>query len=477
LYFSWEKNSGRGFQFPGAEDGESRTIPIREVLHPNKITVSFGAENYTVLAAAQPGVWYAVAPNTAPGFMDILHGALLHYGDTIAVSDVSERDFKDVTRARSIQVDFPFPMPFSEFCTEFDLKYNLSADSIGTFTCIAYSESSPNSLFIGNKQESRYHRLALDADQLYFKDLISSIETKRYASFYPLRTFSGVENEVMIPLDMETTMRALPYEHDPDVGNPQEAERIAEMAKQFFGTRFDFTRKITEGNGTTVYMYGYGEKVLAINPDGRFQYNEAESDTGGTATFFGALRLALDFISRHSDGDARNVTPGEIYLKKVSYNPEGKRSYRFSFGIKAGEYEIHYEGAEPLVVNVTGQQVTYFVRDMIDCDTKPDNEERARQSYPPFDLLAENFQSVYETLLREAVMEVPKEAEQASAGPMDEVVFEAIAERVRNVSVGLLRQAESGEYSKWLLPVWVFTIEDIDFYFDFYGSELIGYTK
>jgi hypothetical protein len=402
--------------------------------------------------------------------------------DNIAVGAISKADFWDVMRARSVRADFSFAIPVAEFCVEFDLPQPATLNAVDAFSCAAYSEASPESLFLCDARGDRYYRLAVEGEA-GFKELIAFIETQSNASYYPLRTFSGVENDTMLPLGADETPSALPYVRSIDPGDEDDAERVSEMTRAFFGNRFDFTRKITEGDGTIVYMYGYGEKVLVINLDGSFEYSAAESERSGTATFFGALATALAFTASHGEPDAWAAAPKRIYLKDAQAAfADGRRTYRFSFGLKIDGHTVYYAESEPLIVEVTGQRVSHYKRDMIDGLPRGAAEETSapKTAYAPFDLLTEHFAYIYDTLSAKGLAETPE-------GAFDEErVFERVAEMVTDLSPGLLRPSEAVSRTgrdardpsadgRDLLPVWTLTVNGVDFYFDLYTGLPAGY--
>ncbi|MDR1572312.1 MAG: hypothetical protein LBS32_07290 [Clostridiales Family XIII bacterium] len=492
LYFLW--NDGGGFRLPVPGAVEIETILLKDVLNPDRLTVSFGEENYTELSSPTPlwggggqartdGDGDGEGAQGDPSFLDAFR--VFSGSADIMVGAISESDFRDVMRARSIQAEFTFAIPLSGFCGEYGLERPPQLDVIDAFTCIAYSEASPNSVFICNKLDDRYYRLAIDGEAARFKELIAYIEARSDASFYPLRAYSGVENDVMVPLDMRSGLSETPYRSDMD-GSLAGGDAITDMAKGFFGESFDFTRKITEGNGNTVYMYGYGEKVLIIHRDGSLEYRAAETGDGGSsgsAGYFEALTLALDFIARHGELESPGGAAKQIYLKSVGYADEGRRAYRFSFGVRIDGYAVHYVGSQPFVVEVAGGRVTYYARDMIDCMPEAGLAGGTERSYAPFDLLAENFQGIYLVLADRDADGGPAAGPQAALS--DEAMFDSVVERVSKVSVGLLRPAPpgaggagaaAGPRSGELLPVWVLTIDGMDFYFGLYSGEGAGHT-
>jgi hypothetical protein len=534
----WSDSTVGDFSLAGLGSSRAEPIPAKSVLNPDKITVSFGAENYTVIAPTAAD-WDGSAPSAGMGAGIIQELQAFSLSGMILTSVISKNDFVDVMRARSIMADFPFTMPFAEFCSEYGLRGLTRTDLIESFTGVAYSEASPNSVFFFNKREERYYRLAADGSDADFESLISGIEGRGNASFYPLRMYSGIENEVMIPLDMQISMEPIPYWGAVDGMGEDEGDEGAGMAKKLFGNSFDFTRKITEGNGTTVYMYGYGERVLVLNQDGSFEYSASGRDSNGVPSFFEALDIALDFISQHGALEACGMTADRLYLRKVETDPDGGRGYRFSFGFSTGGYAVHYLNDEALVVGTMGDQATYFKQNLIDCqDIISYPEDWAEQeALRPFDLLTENFMPIFDVLDGLQIALEPEGSEagaDAGADMAKEMAFEAVVRGVSDVSAGYLRrepsfaweaegygapdggvgagaggqqgtgagvgagtggqpgagsqqgtgaggqQADAWMYGDqlpdMLLPVWVFTVMGVDFYFDMYGGDLVGHT-
>ena len=156
-----------------------------------------------------------------------------------------------------------------------------------------------------------------------------------------------------------------------------------------------------------------------------------------------------------------------------------RRAYRFVFGIRVNGCTVHYASSQPFAVEVSGGQVTYYARDMIDCEPVYNPGDASAQAYTPFDLLAENFRYIH------AVLEAEGFVETSPATLSNEDIFESVVERVSNVSAGLLRPGPSVEEADRtaggardgdLLPVWVITVAGADFYFGLYSGEKAGYT-
>jgi hypothetical protein len=484
LYFLWNDGAGAGFRIPGSGvSGNVEVIPVKSVLSPESIIVNFGAENYTSQTETA-SLWYGAEDGDAPSFMSAFMNFLAY--DNIAVGAISKEDFEDVMRARSIRAEFSFAIPTDDFCDEFRLRRTAPLDAVDAFTCVAYSEASPESLFLCDKLNDSFFRLAMDGES-DFKELIAFVETFDNESYYPLRTFSGVENDTLLPLNAPAAPAKLSYERSLNPYAAADAARIIKMTRAFFGNSFDFTRKITEGNGTTVYMYGYGEKVFVINRDGSFEYSAAATDSerGGAEALFDALTTALDFISSHSEsGDERGLASKQIYLKDVRYSfTDGRRTYGFLFGVKINGYKVYYANSEPLFVEVTGSRVNYYKIDMIDGFLNG-ADAPAEKAFAPFDILTEHFAYIYDVLsAKELIPSVDGVSD-------EEAVFEKTASMVSGLSYGLLRPDESSlvrralhdvrgdeVFEQNLSPVWVMTVGGIDFCFDIYSGAPAGYME
>jgi hypothetical protein len=523
LYFLWSDSRVGDFSLAGLGSSRAEPILAKSVLNPDKITVSFGAENYTVISSGA-GDWDSSSPGASVDTGIIQELQAFSLSGVILTSAISKQDFVDVMRARSIMADFPFAMPFTEFCSQYGLRGLTRTELIESFTGVAYSEASPNSVFFFNKREERYYRLAADDADADFEALISGIERRGNASFYPLRMYSGIENEVMIPLDMQISMTPIPYWGAVSGMEADEGDEGAAMAQKLFGSSFDFTRKITEGNGTTVYMYGYGERVLVLNQDGSFEYSASGRDSNGVPSFFEALDIALDFISQHGALEACGMTPDRLYLSKVEADSDGGRGYRFSFGFSTGGYAVHYLNDEALVVGTLGDQATYFKQNLIDCQDVSGypGDAPEQEALRPFDLLTENFAAIFDVLDGLQIALEPEDAEAGGEAALimsKEMTFEAVVRGVSDVSAGYLRRGpgfaldpvaysaqdggavgqqpgagaevgagtggqasgtdmlqESYQLPDALLPVWVFTVMGVDFYFDMYGGDMVGHT-
>jgi regulatory protein YycH of two-component signal transduction system YycFG len=241
------------------------------------------------------------------------------------------------------------------------------------------------------------------------------------------------------------------------------------MAQQYFGGNFDFVRKITEENGTIIYMYGYGQTVLIVNTDGSIEYKEEQTENTPGQSLSDALETALQFVADHGSWESMGKAELTPYLEDVVRDPNKEKGYRFIFGLEVNGTRIYYENGAPVIVDVTSGQVTYYKRQFIDFDQKEIDSTKNDPKDDAFsvaNLIAQNFKYIYDTLLQFG--EVPATADQAA-------MFEDIASLVKDIRIGYMKPAN--DKSTEILPVWVVTVKDTNVYFDLYSADPVGYSK
>jgi hypothetical protein len=189
-------------------------------------------------------------------------------------------------------------------------------------------------------------------------------------------------------------------------------------------------------------------------------------------------------VASHGESSEQEAAPKQLFLKDVSSSfADGRRTYRFSFDFKINGHTVYYAASEPLIVDVTGQQVSYYKRDMIDGFVgEADGFAPEEAAYAPFDILTEHFAYIYEVLAAKGRVEPFENASD------DELMFETVAGMVTDLSSGLLRPADETSYrgrdaqgapaaGQNLLPVWTLSAQGVDFYFDLYTGASVGYRE
>ena len=463
LYFLWGNESIEYFIF-NDEDNISE-INCTEVILPTEVVFGLGNEDYVVVSKGREKVWEEYILKTFTKFSS---------NASVLVEEISENKYKQVMEYPSIIAGFEYSMPFQEFCEMYEINQPQGYDGISNITQIAFSKGSSESAFIHDEPKDKYYRLVGNAKLSLFEEIEASLANVDISTYYTLQTFLGEEskNQTLIPVDMPQGLVTIPYQLD--LGS-QEDMVIGDMAKDYFGETFDFVRKIEEANGTTIYMYGYGQKVLIINPnDGSIEYKEdIKIPEMSQVSVFEALQSALNFISSHGGFETiqgQNIKP---YLESVSFIDDKKGGYRFVFALGIDGNKVFYGNQMPIIVEVVDGQVSYFRRELIniiDSDLNTANDV----DLTAINMLAMNYTYMASALAEEGVIEKTQVAT---------LLFEDIADKIDHLTTGYYKsdlvigddgivKSQNGQ----LIPVWIVEADGILFFFDLYTGSPVGYS-
>lgn len=470
LYFFWGNLSFDNVKLPVLQSTETPLETV-SLLQPDRITVNFGADAYTVLPPAD--VWY----NGPDSDQDSFVKELGRFGpaENILVEEIPYDKYRKVMEYESIWARFNYDIPTADFCSYFNMSKPQSYDAIETVTEIGYSTAEKgDSLYILDGKNQKTYRLVAaavkDSDNKTgntdFPAFIKSIGDKGYEMYYPVGSVLGVSNDTLAPLSVQTNLKSFSFRQD---FYSYQIEKIASMAEPYFGGNFDFVRNITEGNGTVIYMYGYGQTVLIVNTDGSIEYKEERTTDTAGQSFSDALETAAKFVSEHGAWESMGKSKLTPYLEDVIRDPNKEKGYRFIFGLEVNGNRLYYEKGKPVIVDVKSGQVTYYKRQFIDFDQKEIDsisESSSDEAFSAANLIAQNYKHIYDILFQSG--DVTETADQA-------VMFENIASLVKDMRIGYVKPADSE--STEIRPVWVVKVKNTDIYFDLYSAEPVGYSK
>jgi len=466
LYFFWGNISFDQLKSPATQSAGEVPEDI-SLVTPEQIVINFGADNYTVLP---PGdVWYTPPESDKDSFVKEMD--LFGPQENVLVKEISADQYQQVMISKSIWAKFGYDIPTADFCKYFGMENPQSYAAIETVTEIGYSTAYENSLFIRDGKNGKYYGLVADSGKddstkkMDFSGLISAIEKKGYGIYYPVSTYMGgaVKNDTLVPVSVQANLKSFLFRQD---FYSYQSERIITLAKGFFGGNFDFVRKIVEENGTIIYMYGYGQNVLTVNTDGSIEYKEELTGGSSGQGFSGDLKTAVNYVAAHGSWDSLEGAKLTPYLKDVIRDPSKKKGYRFIFGMEVNGSRLFYETGDPIVVDVTSGQVTYYKRQMIDFDQKDIEAVETgnlKDAFSPVNLIAQNSKYIYEILLQAG--EVPPTNDQ-------NVMLNEIASMVKDMQIGYMKL--SNKDSTEICPVWEVTVNTTNVYFDLYSAEPVG---
>ncbi|PKM84717.1 MAG: hypothetical protein CVU86_06125 [Firmicutes bacterium HGW-Firmicutes-11] len=454
LYFFWQNPSWGSFRFPAiiTEDDTVVVLSVRDVTRPQETGVHFGSGIYTVVPHTKHNAFNQT--------LDAL--AVIGADENLAVEEITEDQYRQVMDFRSLWVSFSYNIPFASFCDEYRIPRTQSLDGIETVTRIAYSVGSPESVFVYDGKNKKYYRLVAREEQPPLSQIIDRIEAEGYVAYYTIGNLVGTTSQVIVPLALEASYGPLSFQKE--FREDTELE-IRAFAQTFFGVSFDFVRRIEESKGAVIYMYGYGEKILTINVNGEVEYKERDGAAStGQQDYFSTLSKALQFIGTHGgfeqEGDA-GISPFVTSALPIERNRV--RGYRFTFGVEINGISASLKDGELIVVEVLGDQITYYSRNMIRLE--PDRVVEAlsqpnREVFSAVNMIAQNYTLIQQALLRQNLI--------AEDLPEEEI-FEEVSDRITGIRVGFAEIAVSEEENR-LVPAWIVIVKDEKLYFDLYEA-------
>jgi hypothetical protein len=465
FYFLWKDTSLGGIKLPmdfltQAENLE--TPKAEDLIVPASISVNFGGGLYTKVTRNTNEYWKS------------FRNELNKLGDleSITISEITKEQYDKVISFRSIEANFDYWLPFLESCDALGIKTKPNYSLIEAISKITYSSASPESVLIYDGKNNKYYRLAATSDVTKLNDLIINIETLETEIYYQLGEYLGVDNPTLMPITSTSKMKKINYDNELFKSTPDILQGFAES---FFGKGFDFVRKITENDDTTIYMYGYGEKILIINTNGKFDYKEEYNDTAYQETsFFKSFDLAISFISTHGGWETINGNKFSSRLVSVKQtNDLGKKGYSFTFQNIVLDEPIGYEDIPyQMEISIIGNQITSYQRDILDIEqTEIDSiaQGESKIAIPPIEIISKEYIYINQILTKEGFTII---------GDASDELFEYTAIRIDNIGTSYFKPSLNAQMqNKLLVPAWVIEIDNIQIYFDLFSGEPLGYSK
>lgn len=459
LYFFWENPALPSFRLSQVSTEDAQQAPtVNEVIRPQQVNVNFGTGGSTVTTYDHQNSWLQCLLT------------LRQFGKAgdLTSETITKDQYLQIMQFRSICYKFHYSMPLDSFCDEYNIKKEDSLSPIKTFSMIAYSAGSPESLFIADEKTGQYYRLVSPKNKASLESVIAAIEQDSYIAYYPIGTFLGTTNQALMPLAYKTTLNTISC--FPEFDRSDEAA-IKEFSQKFFGQSFDFVRRIEESNGTLIYMYGYGQKVLTF-ANGNVEYKESTDTEGSRQTYFQALKTVLQFVSSHGGWEPFEKTDLSPSLRYSEAIEKDKMSgFRFVFGIKTSGEDLYYDNGDCITIEIINGQVTNYIRDMIKINQQDvaQNPGKMRETFAPVNMLAQNYMYIYSLLLAEGYTFKQKQGD---------ALFDEVSNQIDQIQTGYVRTSpKDGPGQLKLIPAWIVTINNMNIYFDLYDASPLGYAK
>ena len=442
LSFFWGRP---GFSNIVKEDLPGReAIPAAELLQPDHIDICFGGYSYTVIET---------------GFQTIMD-CFKAFSDSknLTVEEIPRDRYLEIMKNPSIKAVFGYYVPFSAICEIYGIDRIPGADSIDAVSELGYAANYDDRLFVFDRGTNKYYRIIGSGNAVFgmLKNEIRDAEGDG-AMYFTLENYMGgeVKNDTLCPFSFDSGIHDIPYSPEDFSVQP---EKTGALVKGFFSDNFDFVRRIEQKNGTLIYMYGYGRIVVIAHNDGVLEFRMDDDERAQTQLrYLDAFERAAAFVAANGAFEAVDGTVFSPYLEEVVTDPNGKKGFRFIFGIKTDGARIYYQGGAPIVVDVTGGRVSYFNRRLIDIGPVESEGTDSREVFSAFNLLDGNFDYI------KGIMDV-------ALG--ENLSFEEIIKEVTRFDCGLVKTDNN---SDTLTASWIVSIGNFEFYFGLDDGRPLGY--
>jgi len=431
----------------------SATIPEpSEFICPVSVDVNFGDGTFTSFHENAKGVWDLLLPF----YIDFTKSSGL------SVETLTDRQWDNIMSFQSARCCFDYGLPVSYFRSLGAANYGES-DYFSDLTVLAFSKAFDDSFFIRSADGGCFRVRASEYDS---SNILSAIENLRSLStdqYYPMNQFLGTDNTVITPFSTSIDLPSLQFR--PSVPD-QDSDFNTNLARNFFGQSLDFIRTVTDNNGTTIFMYNYGETSLTVYPNGFFEYQDSPVSADKSISFTEAFRTASAFIADHGTWSAHDGKTIHFLLEGVDRDIYERSSvYTFRFRSHYGGRKI-YGSDNVLTIVVTGSQITYYSRNLMipaeeDFSVTPNT---GTPNYPFVDVVSQGYKTIAGELMACGALEPPEDPG---------VLFDAVLEQITGIDTGYFEMTETPR--KVCRPAWVLTFsDDIRIFYDLYTGEYLG---
>ena len=429
-----------------------QTLPEpEEFIAPSRIDVSFGDGTYTSCRENVREIWSRFLPY----YIDFTRSKGL------SVESLSEEQWNNIMGFRSFRCVFDYALPDS-FFRHMGASNVDESDHFSSLRELGFSQAFDDSFFIRSGDGSCFRVRASEYDSSGVLAAIDALKAENADQYYPMNQFLGSDNTLITPFSTDIRLPALQLRSAavPDSGFE------TGLARDFFGQSLDFIRTVTDNNGTTIFMYSYGETTLTVYKNGFFEYQDTPVVSDSSVGFTEAFRTASAFIAEHGSWSAHDGETIHFLLEDVSRSRLDRSSvYTFRFRSHYGGRKI-YGSDNVLTIVVTGGQVTYYSRNlMIPGEEDFIPEETADTPNVSFaELLSRNYASIAGQL---------GPSEEAPETREAEALFDWVLEQLSGIDTGYYEVSEG--HRKICRPAWVLVFpENTRIFYDLYTGEYLG---
>jgi len=445
---------------------------IANIVSPQSFIVNFGGGLHTVLYSD----FYNMGQEDFDGFWPetllLLKDNYFEEGAT--VEEVTKERWEEANKSKSILMDFNYSIPLSVIRNMAEGKEAGISGKIPELDSILVGTTDGAGVFMASKTTDKYYQLkGKNSEFSTFSTAISLIDETGYNIYYDINNFYSevitksnvAESDRILPVSLKDNIPRIQVVQEIDTYNESQIEAFSST---FFGGSFDFIRKINETNGSVIYMYGYGRRVLKIDESGFLEYvEEIDPQKSTTNTeYWEGIKEATRFVSEHGGWPNKDT-----YLKEVNIIEDNKRKgYEFIFGYRLNGLPVYYNeklNSQPIEIQVMGKQVIRYKRhikkEKIAVNFLEEEDINETKILTPLQIIDNNFEKINQNY-QSTLVDGTQESDNKDLG--NEVLTS-----ISSIKLGYYDQPMR-EPNK-LIPIWIIRFDPYTYYFDAYNGKLV----
>ncbi|OPL07912.1 MAG: hypothetical protein AVO33_03320 [delta proteobacterium ML8_F1] len=267
-------------------------IDADAITHPQGLFVNFGGDSYTAFFFDEEFLW------------EKIHGTLGKFITEESLIRVDERRFTSNSKERSIKIVYDTPVPLGEYFGD-GFNQELMVDEI------LMPLLGRNYILIRSGEAYYQHMLILDDE---IKEAVKALENEEYRVFrtiedrFSIQTVleeNGIETGINTTLIPSSEITDVPFYKMALVEEELNSQVMEGYVKKIFGDDLSFVKRMTDYDGTIIYMTNFGKQVLSFSSEGLIRYTDnamGDKDGGTTPDYRDDLQTAWDFIQYFEEG-------------------------------------------------------------------------------------------------------------------------------------------------------------------------------
>lgn len=346
-------------------DIDETKLDITDYMNPQNFIVSFGGNDYSVFYS-EPFQEYVEGEQGSLLIWTVAKKELRDFFRGVYEYEfITKEEFDKVKQFKSIRLQLGYDIGANDFVSiisGLEEKDKNISDKINTIL-IPATENQKKYVYLTNSKGSKYIKFTGKDKTEEILGVINNLKNvvDKNLSYKPLQDVMGTINDTIVPFIYSTEENNYKPPSFLAEGFNFDDKSITDYVNSFFTNSLDFTKEIAETDGTRIYMYGYGDRVLRINKDGLVEYFEKEprSTDDKDNSFENKLNIAIKFITSKVNFP---FSKDDIYISDYEYD-ENFEKHKFSFGYRLNGYQVgmHMGKDDRLIeVEIKNQTVIYY---------------------------------------------------------------------------------------------------------------------